>query len=123
MDRFLLARRFQRGIARPWAGSRSGFRSRRTQAGTDPDRLNRHYEKIYIDTSWKSSNFGFCNESLGCILAISSEKLLSCFYGVVPKTFFVSLIYQTHVSNNLIVQFFDIFTLNMYSSMKIIAIL
>ena len=45
MDRFLLPRRFQRGIARPWAGSRSGFRS----GPRDPDRLNTHYENIYID--------------------------------------------------------------------------
>ena len=74
-------------------------------------------------TSCKSSNFGFCNESLGSILAISSEKLPSFFYGVFPKTICVSFMHQTHMSNGSIVQFFDNFTLNMYSSVKIIAIL
>ena len=78
-----------------------------------------------FDTKYKLkiSNFGFCNKSLGCILAISSEKLFSFFYGVFPKTICVSFMYQTHVSNGSIVQFFDNFTLNMYSSVKIIAIL
>ena len=49
MDQFLLPRRFQRGIACPWAGSRSVFCSGRIQAGRDPDRENGHYENIYID--------------------------------------------------------------------------
>ena len=33
MDQFLLPRRFQRGIARPWAGSGSSFGSAGRQAG------------------------------------------------------------------------------------------
>ena len=46
MDQIFLPRRFQRGIARPWGGSRSVFYS----AGIrDPDRENGHYENIYID--------------------------------------------------------------------------
>ena len=45
-DRFLLPRRFQRGIARPWGGSRSVF----STADRDPD-PERHYQNIYIDTS------------------------------------------------------------------------
>ena len=53
MDRFLMPRRFQRGITRPWAGSASVFgsagRQGRTDGRTDPDRENGHYENIYID--------------------------------------------------------------------------
>ena len=49
MDQFRLTRRFQRGIARPWAGSGSLFGSAGRDPGTDPDRENGHYENIYID--------------------------------------------------------------------------
>ena len=45
MDQFLLSRRFQRGIKRPWEGSGSVFYSGDRQT----DRENRHYENIYID--------------------------------------------------------------------------
>ena len=45
MDRFLLSRRFQRGITRPWEGLGSVFSS----TGTDPEREKRHYQNIYID--------------------------------------------------------------------------
>ena len=51
MDQFFLPRRFQRGIACPWEGSRSEFYSGRTQTPTHPDRpveeTLRKY--IYID--------------------------------------------------------------------------
>ena len=49
MDQFLLPRRFQRGITRPWEVLASAFCSGPRQAGTDPDRENGHYENIYID--------------------------------------------------------------------------
>ena len=49
MDQFLMPRRFQRGITRPWAGSASAFGSAGTDGRTDPDRENGHYENIYID--------------------------------------------------------------------------
>ena len=48
-DQFILPRRFQRGIARPWAGSGSWFGSGGRQAGRDPDREDGHYADIYID--------------------------------------------------------------------------
>ena len=49
MDQFLLPRRFQRGIACPWARSASAFRSGRTDGRTDPDGMNGHYAVRYID--------------------------------------------------------------------------
>ena len=49
MDQFVLPRRFQRGIARPWSGSGSSFGSAGTQGRRDPDRKDGHYENIYID--------------------------------------------------------------------------
>ena len=54
MDRFLLSRRFQRGITRPWEGSGSVFCSPGREAGKQTDRENRHYQNIYIDNSLKS---------------------------------------------------------------------
>ena len=46
-NQFLLPRRFQRGIARPWEGSRSVFYSADTQTDRHGEETLRKY--IYID--------------------------------------------------------------------------
>ena len=48
-DQFLLMRRFQRGITRPWEGSGSVFYSADTQTDRQTGTEKRHYENIYID--------------------------------------------------------------------------
>ena len=63
MDRFLLSRRFQRGITRPWEGLGSVFSSPGTQGHRDPEREKRHYQNIYID------------ELLGCVIVSKVIKL------------------------------------------------
>ena len=56
-DQFLLMRRFQRGITRPWEGSGSVFYSADTQTDRQTDRQTgtekRHYENIYIDATYE----------------------------------------------------------------------
>ena len=45
-DQFILPRRFQRDIARPWGVREADFVP---DGSRDPDRENGHYENIYID--------------------------------------------------------------------------
>ena len=54
-DQFLLMRRFQRGITRPWEGSGSVFYSADRHPDTQTGTEKRHYENIYIDVIHKET--------------------------------------------------------------------
>ena len=60
---------------------------------------------LCYNTSNITSKFDFSNVKLGSILTTIAEKLSSCFYEILSKTFYMTLMYQIHQDNGLIAKF------------------
>ena len=58
-----------------------------------------------INTSSTTSKFDYSSVKLGSILTTIAEKLSSCFYEILSKTFYMTSMYLIHQGNGLIAQF------------------
>ena len=57
-----------------------------------------------INTSSTTSKFDYSSVKLGSILTTIAEKLSSCFYEILSKTFYMTSMYQIHQDSGSIVQ-------------------